>query len=239
MTIATAMRDRLFAQLPAVYREELAPGVPNRLGELLEAFAQVLLGSGVASSRGLEEFIGGLQTETGPRTATGLPRYFDTGAQLDRSTLAPAEECAPDDFLPWLARWIALTLREDWKPTDKRYLVGHAARLYRLRGTKRGLEELLAIYTSLPASVDERSTPFQIGVHSRVDVDTIIGGGEPLFFHVKVKVAGPADVPKHEPIITALVELQKPAHTQYRLQIEGIPIFKVGTSQVDVNTIVG
>jgi phage tail-like protein len=224
------MTGRLLEHLPAIYREGAAPGTPNAVERFLAAFAKVLLGSGDAAEPGLEERI------------AGLPRYFDAGAPtaLDGATPSP-ESSTPKDFLPWLARWIALTLREDWGEARQRFLIGHAARLYRLRGTKRGLEELLAVYTSLPALVDERSTPFQVEKHSQVGVDTLIGGGQPLFFYVKVKMKGQdyAQLGEQEPIIRALVDLQKPAHTQYRLEIDQLQVFEVDASQVGINTTLG
>lgn len=237
VAIAIAMRDRLLRQLPAVFQEE----APNHLGTLLAAFAQVLFGSGdTRADWGLEEHIGGLQTADGPRAATGLQRYFESGALADRGGRLAEEERAPAEFLAWLARWVALTLREDWEEDRQRFLLGHAARLYRLRGTKRGLEELLALYTKLPATVDERSTPFRVGT-SRVGVDTLIGGGLPLFFQVKVDMLGEdaAQRPEHEAMVRALVDLQKPAHTDYGVKIEGIPVFKIGTSKLNEDTIVG
>jgi len=244
MTIATEMLGRLFENLPALYREDAASAPAGELGRFLLPFAELLLGSGDLDEPGLEERIGGVHTESGPRIATGLQRYFDAGAPPDlRGPFPPPlpDECAPADFLPWLARWIALALREDWGEKRQRFLIGNAARLYRLRGTKRGLEELLAVYTSLQAAVEERQTPLQIDVHSRVGVDTLIDGAAPLVFYVKVKMQGKAiaDLPAQYAIVKDLVDLQKPAHAHYRLEIEDVPIFRVGFSQVDVDTILG
>src|SRR4051794_35664644 len=46
---------------------------------------------------------------------------------------------APDDFLDWLAGWVALDLDERWTPLQRRALVANAVELHRRRGTRRGL----------------------------------------------------------------------------------------------------
>lgn len=45
----------------------------------------------------------------------------------------------PEDFLTWLAGWVAFTLDESWPVPKRRELVAHAVELHRRRGTRKGL----------------------------------------------------------------------------------------------------
>ncbi len=63
-----------------------------------------------------------------------IPRYFDP-------------EAAPDEFLPWLGDWLALSYDENWNSTQLRQLIQKAPHLYRHRGTRHGIEEVINLYT--------------------------------------------------------------------------------------------
>lgn len=78
-----------------------------------------------------------------------------------------------DDFLPWLATWIALLVDEEWDEDQRRQLLSEAVELYRWRGTTRGLRRYLEIYTGLkPENIALREARWpsgmQIGVASRI-----------------------------------------------------------------------
>jgi phage tail-like protein len=234
MAITENSVSALLDNLPAIFQEDREPGKADFRGRFLLAFERILLGAGEISPKvpqpGMEETIGGGSVDfsgTGnPVILAGLQRYFEAGFVRENQFL-PEKESIPRDFLPWLAGWLALTLREDWDEPRQRELIAKASWLYRLRGTKRGVEEFLRIYTRLGVEIDELNVPFQIGVHSRVGVDTILDGGAPFYFHVKVLLPtpDPALIKKHQEIATAVVDLQKPAHTFYTLTVE-TPTFR-------------
>ncbi len=78
-----------------------------------------------------------------------------------------------DEFLPWLAGWVALTLDEEWPETARRRLLCEAVELYRWRGTAQGLRRYLELYTKLPQDqieIREARWPggMQIGVASKI-----------------------------------------------------------------------
>jgi phage tail-like protein len=53
---------------------------------------------------------------------------------------------APEGFLPWLASWLALTYDEGWPAENIRMLIKEAPVLYKMRGTREGLERIILIY---------------------------------------------------------------------------------------------
>jgi phage tail-like protein len=233
--IEPSVVSSLLGLLPAVFQEDRhqddASGqlLPSFLGRFLLAFEKILLGRLGEAEPGLDEVV------------ASIHRYFEPGELLSPGDRAPAE------FLPWLAGWLALVLREDWDPDPsqrqqrQRNLIGRASELYRLRGTKRGIEEFVRSYTVLGARVDELDTRFRIGFNSRVGQDTIIDGGAPFCFTVTVLVPATrfADLKKVAEVSRAIVDQQKPAHTSYTLRIE-TPRFRIGfQSTVGVDTVLG
>src|SRR5262249_40193319 len=136
--MATDRVSSYLTHLPALFQED--PFV----GRFLLAFERILSGlkppdsdeprlatGGETSEQplGLEEIVDKIST------------YFVPGPQL-----APAER-APAGFLPWLASWVALSVREDWEEEEKRRFISRIVSLYRHRGTKYGLEQILETYT--------------------------------------------------------------------------------------------
>lgn len=202
--------------LPAIYRAGAEGDETHFLGRFLLAFEALLSGIGDPERRGLEEWI------------ESLHEIFD-----------PAR--APVEFLDWLASWVALTLREDWEEEQKRRFIARIVPLYRIRGTKAGLAEMLRTYTDMGVEIYEFGSALQVGVTSTVGVDTLIGGSPPHYFRVKLFLSKPdGDALRRQTrIARAIIDQEKPAHTYYDLEIE-TPTLQVGrTSTVGVDTLLG
>jgi phage tail-like protein len=54
---------------------------------------------------------------------------------------------APEDFLDWLAGWVAYPLDDAWPAAQRRALVAEAVQLHRWRGTRRGLAKHVELLT--------------------------------------------------------------------------------------------
>ncbi len=93
-----------------------------------------------------------------------------------------------DEFLRWMAGWTALVLKEDWELETKREVIARILPIYRMRGTKTGLEEYLKIYVGKRVAIVDEVDPFQIGITSHVGKNSRIGGFPPYFFIVNVDV---------------------------------------------------
>jgi phage tail-like protein len=217
MPIDAKAASSYLQQLPAIFSED------PFLGRFLLAFEQVLTGlPGLAGRepeppQGLEEIIAAIATLFDPKETR-------------------------EEFLPWLASWVALGLRADWTESQTRDFLSNIVPLYRRRGTKENLAELLRIYTGLsPVITAAAETDFQIGVHSTIGVDGQIGGSVPHFFHVSTTMPNPdpATLLRQRQIATALIELQKPAHTDYELDIV-FNTMEIGVrSTIGVDTLLG
>lgn len=148
------------------------------VGRFLLAFETMLSGPGAAGQPGLEELIG------------ALPFAFD-----------PAT--TPEEFLPWLAGWVALSLRADWDVATKRAFIQEIVPLYRLRGTQAGLQRMLEIYTRETVTIDD---VFEDPAH---------------FFQVKLTLSDPDPerLRRKQEIARAIIDQEKPAHTFYALKV--------------------
>jgi phage tail-like protein len=149
-------------------------------------------------------------------------------------------ESTPEEFLHWLASWVALALRSDLSPSRQRRLVANIARLYRIRGTRRYLEELLKLHLdALPSVTDEDLPTFQIANHSTVGADTYLGGGPSFLFQVKLAFSEKeADhVARQRQLAREVIELERPAHTWFELRVI-FPRLQLGVqSTVGVDTV--
>jgi phage tail-like protein len=190
MTTDGSFSSNYLQYLPAIFGED------PFLGRFLLAFEKILTGperSEGEPERGLEQII------------ADIPTLFD-----------PDE--APEEFLDWLSGWVALSLRADWAPDQKRRFLANIVKLYRWRGTKQNLEELLKTYSPGHVAILEgEDISFKIGDGCEVGETTRLGGGLPHFFEVTVTLPNPDPVTldREVEIVRALIDLQKPAHTNY------------------------
>lgn len=107
------------------------------------------------------------------------------------------------EFLPWLSGWVALTLRADWSVDTQRSFLQQIVPLYRDRGTRIGLQQMLTLYTGQPVVVDD-------------DFDQV-----PHFFQVRLTLreSDPRLLRQIQQIARAIIDQEKPAHTFYGLQV--------------------
>jgi phage tail-like protein len=234
--------------LPAIFRvEDRENG--GFLGRFLLAFEAVLTGRQKKQKPGLEELLDGIVNEDGTEGLAGVHRYFDPGP-------GRPDPCrAPNEFLEWLASFVALTLRADTSPEFRRDLIARAVPLYRRRGTLQGLADMLTLLLRVPPTIEEYDESFQIfdpaspsGVssdeadRSQIGVGTWLGGGPAHCFEVTLRLpAGPdepdaggagSDYNPHAEsarlfyLAGAIIDREKPAHTSYTLQVI-VPQFQI------------
>jgi phage tail-like protein len=247
---------RLLEYLPAIYHDPTDGDDPSQdifLGRFLMAFQAVMLSSegddsleipAVVEREDESEFARGSRLKSARRVEfrrveknastrsledeiAGIHRYFDA-------------ESTPAEFLNWLAGWVALALRTDLSAHRQRRLLANTARLYRIRGTRRCIEEVLKLYVDgLPSVTDEDSPSLQIAVHATVGLDTYLGGGASFLFQVRLALSHKeADfVARQSGLARAVIDLERPAHTGYGFRVT-FPRVQIGVhSTVGVDTV--
>ncbi|AFY33618.1 phage tail protein I [Calothrix sp. PCC 7507] len=165
------------------------------IGQLLLAFEKIL--SGLKETPNIDKIITA-ESQSSP----GLEAIIDN----IHIYFNPQE--TPEDFLPWLAGWVALSLRDDWKVEVKREFIQQIVQLYRLRGTKEGLRKILSLYL-------EKS-----GFGKTVDIFDQFDNF-PNYFQVQLTLTDrdPDKYWRQAKIAKAIIDREKPAHTFYTLKI--------------------
>jgi phage tail-like protein len=133
-----------------------------------------------------------------------IVRYFD----------ASATDVVVGDFLRSLASWLAITVDEAWSEEQRRTLVQRAPDLYKKRGTREGIAEIIAIFTGTQPLIVEH---FQLRCAQEPAVQQLLArlyGEDPYCFCVLLPVApGRRDPAQTRQLVQRLVEAEKPAHT--------------------------
>lgn len=156
-------------------------------------------------------------------------------AQIDNFPYYFDPEFTPTELLPWLATWVDLTLDERWPEEKRRRLLSSAVTLYRMRGTRRGLQEYLEIYTGARVQISEHgANNFRLGSGARLGLGVALGTlNMPHTFTVTafLPAADSAGLTAAERarleaerrrMIELIIEAEKPAHTSYNLRLESI-----------------
>lgn len=195
--------SRYLAHLPAVFQDD------DFAGTFLLAFERVLTG------------LPGDDPPNFPPVPPGLERILDT----IETYFDPAS--APGGFLPWLADWVATSLREDWDDATRRVFLAHIVPLYRRRGTARSLQLLLQIYLD-PTLDPEHNASVEVLEAPKSGDPTYPTPYPPRYFQVRFTVPehDPAIVARRASIATEIIDREKPAHTYYGLLI-GSPSLQI------------
>lgn len=147
------------------------------------------------------------------------PPRLETILDIIHKYFNPQE--SPADFLPWLAGWVGLSLRDDWDENIKRAFIQQMIRFYRLRGTKTGLREILANYLN-PENSSEQEKNIDI-----FDQFAYL----PNYFQVQLTLSS-ADRDNYwrqVRIAKAIIDQEKPAHTFYSLRVL-VPTMQITTT---------
>lgn len=121
---------------------------------------------------------------------------------------------APEDFLSWLAGWVAVALDETWSIERRRLLVRSAVDLYGRQGTIAGIRGSVWLYTGVePEIVDNGAAGWSL-----VPGSDLPGTPEPELV-VRVHMPGADDAQRRR--IDAIVASTKPAHVPHRVEVLG------------------
>ncbi len=190
--------------LPAIMQED------PFISRFLLAFEKIL--SGVKDLPSDEKIIQGNSNNVPglEEVISRVETYFD-----------PQE--TPEQFLPWLAGWVALSLRDDWELKAKRAFIQQIVKLYRQRGTKDGLTEVLKLYLINSGFGDK------VQIVDQFD-------NFPNYFQVQLTLndRDPEKYWRQSRIAKAIIDQEKPAHTWYSLKIL-VPTMQLTKPSKEIN----
>lgn len=130
-----------------------------------------------------------------------LEKYFDA-------------DFVSGDFLLWLGSWLAVAVDENWAEEKLRQLIKKAPRLYKKRGTREGIQEILKIYTGEKPFVVEQ---FQLrhGLIEKYYEDLLdrLYGTDPYEFCILLKPFL-VETTDQRSTVKSIVNSEKPAYTR-------------------------
>lgn len=189
--------SRYLDHLPAIFLQQ------PFMGRFLVAFERMLTGrfrldgEPTGQPRGLEELL------------DQLPALFRPLSGSTQESSGDVLTRTPDAFLPWLADWVALSLRDDWTTDTQRAFIANAVALFRRRGTALGLKRFLELYPGVAAQVTEPT-----GLAGQPE-----GMQTPFFFQVQITVPTLDQMDAADRFARAVIDQEKPAHTYYGLEV--------------------
>ncbi len=165
------------------------------------------------------------------RVLTGVEdRYVEFSRELN-------PDAAPREVIDWLACLVDLAFDPSWSLEKRRALVAEAMDLYRTRGTVRGLQRYVEIYTGTQPTIREAFLEhpprpvFLGGTESILGCSFALTPGSPDLpadmalassrahrFTVLVYLDDPCDEEVILPVVDRIVSVNKPAHTVHSIQ---------------------
>ena len=121
------------------------------------------------------------------------------------------------DFLPWLSTWLGAVKDENW-PEDKwRIFLSRAVELYKKRGTKAELEEIIEIFSGAPpVAIIEPVLLKYDNQDLEVVLDRLFGG---KYSFCVLLTLNQVKTDTDRKVIKRIIDSEKPAHTQGGLAV--------------------
>lgn len=174
----------------------------------------------------------------------------DAEAHVEDLPRRVSADTAPSGWLEWIASWLALSFDPSWPEDRRRALLREAMSLYKRRGTVHGLTRYVEIYTGrAPVLVEGFATrqarrPAVLGCDEPLgctilDATPARTDGQAHRFTLYVHLDDPSRQALVEPVVRRIVDTEKPAHTDYDLQMV-LPDARVGCqSTVGIDLVLG
>jgi phage tail-like protein len=119
---------------------------------------------------------------------------------------------APDDFLDWLAGWIAAPVDEAWPVALRREVIGQAVELHRWRGTPQGVTAEIRLLTGGEVELTDSG-----GVSWSATPTGAPPADEPAQVRVRVRVADRSGVDQRR--LREMVAHAVPAHVRTTVEV--------------------
>lgn len=139
-----------------------------------------------------------------------ISRYFD-----------PDSSVANGEFLRWLSTWLAISVDNNWNDAKLRALVKRASQIYKYRGTRAAIEEMIEIFTGdRPLIIEHHQTSCAAWFNQKLKPEFAeakalyerLYGTDPFCFCVLLKPY-PVKTEEQRKAVLRILESEKPAHT--------------------------
>lgn len=165
--------------------------------------------------------------------------YEDIDANIAAVASMIDIDSAEGEFLNWLSEWLDVEESYIWSEEQLRRLLKHAVLLYKSRGTRQGISEMVELYTG--------EKPFIIENHQLAHFRSNPGKtetleqlyGDNIYEFVVLVREECIHSEKEQKTLRRIIEDMKPAHTTLRLIILKPYMFLGRYSYLGVNSVLG
>ena len=160
----------------------------------------------------------------------------DSERRIDRIAKWFDINAVSGEYLRWLASWLSVAYNENWPEDKLRILLHRIPELYKKRGTRDGIEEMIEIFTGDRPFIVEQ---FQLKCVKDEEVLELLSrlyGNDPYSFCVLLK---PGQIRTKGDYLTVrqILETEKPAHTHAGLTVLEPWIYLDQHTYLGINTV--
>jgi phage tail-like protein len=161
----------------------------------------------------------------------------ETDRHIGRVTRTLDPGAASGSSLGWLLQWLGIKGEAYWTEEQLRALLKKAPTLYRLRGTKSAMEQLIEIYTGEKPLILEYDQVKPLKENPELgEVADRLYAADPYVFNVLVK-AEHADTEMKRTALRHLIEAMKPVFASYKLIVLQPWVYMDLHSYLGMNTV--
>jgi len=165
--------------------------------------------------------------------------YEDLEQEINRIARYFDPDVVEGEFLKWLAEWVAVDDVYIWDEDRLRFLIKNGVSIYKMRGTRRALSDMVELYLGEKPYIVEH---YQLDGYEGDAWDSgliarLYGTNSYYFTVIVSEKAVPS--PKEHRILLKIIESAKPAHVEANVVVLKPYIFLDKYSYLGMNSILG
>ncbi|MDR0469834.1 MAG: hypothetical protein LBH09_07675 [Peptococcaceae bacterium] len=165
--------------------------------------------------------------------------YEDMEREINRVARYFDPDVVDSEFLQWLAEWIDIDDAYIWREDQLRYLIRNGMRIYKKRGTRQALSEMVELYLGEKPYIVEN---FQLeGYEGDASLSGLVAGlygANSYYFTVVVSENAVPSTKEHKTLLR-IIESAKPAHVEANVVVLKPYIFLDKYSYLGMNSVLG
>jgi phage tail-like protein len=165
--------------------------------------------------------------------------YEDMEREINRLAGRFDPDVVDGGFLLWLAQWIDIDDAYIWSEDQLRRLIRDGMRLYKSRGTRQALSEMVELYLGeKPCIVENFQLEGYEGDAKRSGLVAELYGADSYYFTVVVSERAVPSTKEHKTLLR-VIESAKPAHVEANVVVLKPYIFLDKYSYLGINSVLG
>lgn len=147
-------------------------------------------------------------------------------------------DCAGREFLEWMAGLLDLAQTYMWTDAQLRRLIKNAGRLYKIRGTRRAVLEMVRLYTNDAQACVIENFQTVAGAGTKAQLMAQLYGTDPYRFQVAVHERDVPSIQAYQTLVKIIHEV-KAAHMELELVVLKPYIFLDQHTYLGMNSVLG